>query len=564
MEATNSDEVHFSTAPPKRRIQLPDVHDYGSTTEGLGERLQRSFYSPRTHTVNKLLRLVDTVGTVQMRAPPQSGKTSLLQLADAAARRSPRWKHVYFISLASIHLNFDEQFVAKYSKGAFNDLFEPGGPKRLLIVDEADGSYADEMPLWNVIRSMQEEYRNKERDTTWIPNLKIIISSGFGAETVFMAKSAPGKWNDENRVLLRPAGSHGVAIQLSDLEAIEVWTGWLAHNGLPQLSDGLRDYVFRMTDKQPGVLAHVLELLESRGAGTRHPYAVEDQLWSKFSKPEFLSGLSELRSICIFHHLVHEAPYHAVAMKLLKFDKVPDSIVRNEERGPMYNMVLRGQAIKSDDGYYSMISLAHDYFYRKHLYKRGWSARRIDHMGIKKFMRRLLKQINPAVLRNCSGDALEKIQVGIHRALCAVLKQPLWPNIDLGPRLEGRGLHEFYVQDIGWLIELETEVLRKRDLNAKVMEGERYHSMRKKKQLKAYVFIDVTKEMVVTVYRDFAKEFGKRFGAKFVAVLFSDDFESATLFPDEITVPFCGHKTDAKADTRQRRKIEKKDKCCHQ
>ena len=70
---------------------------YGSGREGLAGR---SYTTRRIHTCERLFQLVDDRGCLLIKAPPQSGKTSTLQLLDEWASREHPGLDVVYINLS--------------------------------------------------------------------------------------------------------------------------------------------------------------------------------------------------------------------------------------------------------------------------------------------------------------------------------------------------------------------------------------------------------------------------------------------------------------------------------
>ena len=70
---------------------------YGSGREGLAGR---NYTTRRIHTCERLYQLVDDRGCLLIKAPPQSGKTSTLQLLDEWASREHPGLDVVYINLS--------------------------------------------------------------------------------------------------------------------------------------------------------------------------------------------------------------------------------------------------------------------------------------------------------------------------------------------------------------------------------------------------------------------------------------------------------------------------------
>ena len=91
---------------------------YGSSREGLAGR---GYTTRRTATCEKLYELVGERGYLLIKAPPQSGKTSILQLVmDWASRERPHLRLVY-INLADERTGFELNRVLQTHAGGTLD-----------------------------------------------------------------------------------------------------------------------------------------------------------------------------------------------------------------------------------------------------------------------------------------------------------------------------------------------------------------------------------------------------------------------------------------------------------
>ena len=61
----------------------------------------RQFRAERHYMARELLNMVEASGAVLIRGPPQSGKTSLMELVQAEAEKDTKWQHVIRISMAT-------------------------------------------------------------------------------------------------------------------------------------------------------------------------------------------------------------------------------------------------------------------------------------------------------------------------------------------------------------------------------------------------------------------------------------------------------------------------------
>ena len=89
-----------------------------------------------------------------------------------------------------------------------------------------------------------------------------------------------------------------VGLQLNDVEAADLWASWCRSVGCVQLiDDGLCHYAFSLTDRQPGLLAHVLDWLRDMGLANKPPQLQADFIKQQLLSPNFMDSLSSVRSI---------------------------------------------------------------------------------------------------------------------------------------------------------------------------------------------------------------------------------------------------------------------------
>ena len=70
----------------------------GDISGGLNGRL---FRAQRHSMARELLKMVKASGAVLIRGPPQSGKTSLMELVQEEAGKATEWQHIIRISMAT-------------------------------------------------------------------------------------------------------------------------------------------------------------------------------------------------------------------------------------------------------------------------------------------------------------------------------------------------------------------------------------------------------------------------------------------------------------------------------
>ena len=71
--------------------------------------------------------------------------------------------------------------------------------------------------------------------------------------------ATPGTWGSDSVIGFWPTYKTLVALQLTDEEAMELWESSSMGAGL---GNNIRDHIFELTDRQPGLLTHVIDWLD--------------------------------------------------------------------------------------------------------------------------------------------------------------------------------------------------------------------------------------------------------------------------------------------------------------
>lgn len=276
----------------------------GHAEEGINAR-RDSYCSMRVHTALKLCELVDERGAILIRAPPGSGKTSLLQLV--AQMITPEiFENVYYISLAELSgcgKSF-ESLSAQWHPGVnFDGIRSP--PKctgthserrpNLLLVDEGQVAFDMNLTLWGTLKSVMGGLK---------PHLRMIVVSAWGSAIAVSPNKrvhTPACFTRSLTVGLWPTDDISVSLQLTSTEATELWESWcqkvLGVGDELAPFDDLREYVFTLTQRQPGLMVHVLDWLKAQGLQNVPADSTTEKARNLLLSSSFCDSLSSLRSL---------------------------------------------------------------------------------------------------------------------------------------------------------------------------------------------------------------------------------------------------------------------------
>ena len=156
----------------------------GLPGEGINAQ-KDSYYSMWQETAMQLCRIVDKQGAVLIRAPPGSGKTSLLQLI--ALLNAPNvFENVYYISLATLARSgrtFESLWAEWHPGVGLDKIRSPPKDKKtsrrrpnLILVDEMQAMFDMNLTLWGMLKSVMGGFNE---------HLHFIVVSVWGSSTVF-------------------------------------------------------------------------------------------------------------------------------------------------------------------------------------------------------------------------------------------------------------------------------------------------------------------------------------------------------------------------------------------
>ena len=194
----------------------------GNYSEGIKGRIN-SYHTLRQETAMQICSIAADKGALLLRAPPSSGKTTLLQLLELVAKPAGRtsavggFKAVHYISLAA--LAPDQHGIPGTSEDAVWEQFVPDTPfdsiatsppsspdaqheqstdrrPTLLLVDEAHVAFSLDLKLWNLLKDVQAGTR---------PLVRMVLVSAWGSVAAEQNNTTrtPGVWGADAVIGLR-------------------------------------------------------------------------------------------------------------------------------------------------------------------------------------------------------------------------------------------------------------------------------------------------------------------------------------------------------------------------
>jgi hypothetical protein len=158
----NSDMASFVAPPTGTSGPFVPQKLIGSVAEGMNARMG-SYCTMRMRTALKICELVDKYGALLIRAPPGSGKTSLLQLV-AQVIYPEIFENVYYISLADLgsgNKTFEELWNETHPGVDLTNVCSlpkyPGThsePRPTLLVDEGQVAFSKDLSLWGTLKGV--------------------------------------------------------------------------------------------------------------------------------------------------------------------------------------------------------------------------------------------------------------------------------------------------------------------------------------------------------------------------------------------------------------------------
>ncbi len=288
------------------------------------------YFTRRTETCRQVLSMLQEKGLVMMRAPPRSGKTSLCQLVAFMAKASNMFQQVFYLSCAAVDhdVSFSNQFHRKCGV-TFDEAAQQASAsnRTVIIIDEAQRTYDAAACLWNWAKDIVSSPTNPQ----WLMILtasshgsKPLASMGYTASPIEFAatRSIVIRYSLASlqyvqvylgcyllpkcyviplytQALCSCRRSHDdqPALQFTDSECNEVFNSFCQRKKLQSTCvQMLKDYIGNMSEKHPGLVLHMLDVLDVITNYADNPTEYVARAQNMFLGQTFLSNLENVRS----------------------------------------------------------------------------------------------------------------------------------------------------------------------------------------------------------------------------------------------------------------------------
>ena len=511
----------------------------GLPTEGINAR-KDSYCSMRQDTAMQLCRIVDKQGAVLIRAPPGSGKTSLLQLI-ALVNAPDIFENVYYISLATLAGKTFESLWAEWHPGVgLDEIRSPPKDKKtsrrrpnLILVDEGQAAFDDtDLTLWGMLKAVMGGMND---------HLRFIVVSAWGSSTVFHGAKAfptPVHFPDSATVSLWPKSACSVSLQLTLAEAVELWDRWckmvlgIGDNlmSFHDLSD-LRDYIFTLTGRQPGLLVHILDWLDHQGLPNILADSLQPKVRCLLLSSRFYDSLSSLRSLMSLTKALRAGntaePMRGLVRSLLQEEPLRRSSLSGPTKDAAEQAVIWGQIIEEQD-ILTIPSQLHRLFLFRELYcSADASVASIKKEGLSSFVRRVIERLNPGRLRRSESRSVvdnsvyeRQYQNEFYRAACTITPKDVVLSPDVGPLYGARGFLDFLLSPLGWGFELLRDGSNLEEHVERFGTGGAYDKLVQDEVVVQYVILDFRMKPLPQAFQA---------NGPVCHIVFSDGFDTATL-----------------------------------
>eukprot|EP00898_Chlorokybus_atmophyticus_P002405 jgi/Chlat1/3165/Chrsp22S03404 len=516
----------------------------GSRSEGI----KRVLYVTRRKTLcNRLWQLVAKLGLVIIKAPPQSGKTSLLQLVKEAADALNM--RCFFISLLTFPPPFKlNDIIQRETGNTLEELMNMRdtdgivltsalslstwvGTKTLVLIDEAQVLYHVENTeskfLWgSAIKALRQD----------LSSCRIILACSYGLSPSSASHHLPGtplttpaSDLDEAQVvgIVPSESSEGCSLQLLHDEWDELWQDFWTHTHL-SLGDGVKAYIWKICAGQVGLLAFCLQELEK---GLQPPtFRLADKIDAnamyKLSSAAFVESLRGVRSLINYDAIAaKDADIPLTVKALLWAGWLPASANNNKALQFLHRY---GQVIQCGTRFEFTSPLHYQYFFHQQ-YKSTTTTHEFERWTTLELLRNTLQRMAPEVLRetesvSVDGTPLERSwQMEFYRALSMLLPHRKVLSPDFGKKYGANGMVDFFVPTICLAVEIMRDGRNPQGHLRRFDEHGSYSTLLEQQVAKDWAVIDLRSPVLQPPKPEHEHP-------KLYTVVFSDDYSKAVVW----------------------------------
>mmetsp|Transcript_34380 Transcript_34380/g.76356 ORF Transcript_34380/g.76356 Transcript_34380/m.76356 type:complete len:586 (-) Transcript_34380:879-2636(-) len=451
----------------------------------------------RRSTAQAVWEQLKKCGYMFIKAPPFSGKSSLLQLVQDYLRTSPegRGTPVYYVPL--IPCRCIDHIDARIKQKTGRTLIEwfQGRSRAVLLLDEAQVTYRyPDAYLWSLLKLLGA-------GDSSVSHLRILISAAYG-----MARSGrPASPSTPAPIPISPSPSMVISLQrtpgqpsltLDEAEYDELWEAWIAYFSLTFTTDSVKRFVFDIAGAQVGLVVHCLSEVAKQLTNTED---LDDVAWHFLHMRSFYDSLYNVRSITQYEELMHLQGAETILSDLLR----TGSFLAVKYGGPLAKTVntlyCNGHLIVNETTKrYSFTSPLHEQFFMlNHYCALGWSQpRHAPSRTLQELITRVLERMSSKALHDgvgvgTDGRLLERSwQMEFYRAVCSLLPEDDGCSPDVCKYFGSSGYIDFYLTKSRWAIELLRDGSGVEEHLDRFQTG-RYHGMVERGNIVDYKVVDL-------------------------------------------------------------------------
>ena len=412
----------------------------------------------RNPTIRKIYHRVELDTIILIRAPPLSGKTSLVKLLDYDLRK--KGHHVFSISLLGLpdpipfsdsnlrnDVTFDDFWKQETRKvlGEATTWQQLLSTKSYIIIDEAQILYSRAKLFWETIKKLVQ------------------VRNELSPLVIFFAAYGEGSTGAISTPINFPNSLNFVDISVTDEELLELFRNYdtIRGSAVP-LNDDMKNFVIKMTGKHIGLIIGTLNYLydEMRSIKSNKP---REQLSYLLSR-KFINQIQATRAVPDTtderkRPLIQEEK--SIIMSIIDNDNYR---VEYDRANPHMNRLIRDGFLINDNTYLSFASpLIKDIFVAR-LLSAPLGDQDFKTNDMNSFIENTIRKMrNSAIINSLSrspdGTLLERHwQNEFYRAASLSLGNRYYISPDVGRVFGSSGFIDFYINGtLKWAIEITRE-----------------------------------------------------------------------------------------------------------